>query len=156
MSEEPKSNGRLERWLIPFVIIAFCSVTWWLTTGFEEMPPILKRGIQPSDFPQLILALIIALTTLMTWLDPVRVADAIGSTVWATMGLMAVFAAVTQIDFFLALSVFATGLALIWGERRPAQLATVGIAVPLVVFFLFDRAFEVRFPRGVLTSLWYG
>jgi len=25
-----------------------------------------------------------------------------------------------------------------------------------VVFFLFDLVFRVRFPRGLLTSLWYG
>ena len=41
----------LERWLVPAAIIVFCACAWWVTTGFDRMPPILKRGIQPSDFP---------------------------------------------------------------------------------------------------------
>ena len=72
------------------------------------------------------------------------------------LGLMALFAALTTLDFFLAFGVFAAALAMLWGERRPLLLAVVGVVVPLGVFLLFDLVFEIRFPRGVLTGLWYG
>ena len=146
----------LERWLVPVAIIMFCIGAWWVTTGFDRMPPILKRGIQPSDFPQLIAGLIVFLTLLMMILDPVGVAERVTGRAWSSMALMGVFAALTLVDFFLALSVFAVGLALLWGERRSSILALVGLVVPLGVFFLFDLAFRIRFPRGVLTDLWYG
>jgi hypothetical protein len=146
----------LERWLVPAVIIAFCVGAWWVTTGFDRMPPILKRGIQPSDFPQLIAGLIVFLTLLMMVLDPVRVSDRVAGRAWSSMALMGVFVLVTLVDFFLALAIFAVGLALLWGERRSRVLALVGLIVPGAVFFLFDLVFRIRFPRGLLTSLWYG
>lgn len=151
-----RQKQQFERWLVPALIIALCGAAIWVSTGFDRMPPILKRGIQPADFPQLVAALIVALTLLMVIVDPVRVADRMSGQTWASMGLMGVFGLITFIDFFLALAVFGTGLALLWGERRPALLALVGLAVPAGVFFLFDLAFRIRFPRGVLTGLWYG
>ncbi len=154
MNDKPRLH--IERWLVPAAIIAFCGIAWWITTGFDRMPPILKRGIQPSDFPQLIAGLIIFLTLLMMILDPVRVAERVTGRAWSSMALMGVFALVTLVDFFLALAIFAVGLALLWGERRPSILALVGLVVPVGVFFLFDLAFRIRFPRGLLTSLWYG
>lgn len=146
----------LERWLVPAVIVAFCAAVWWITTGFERMPPILKRGIQPSDFPQLVAALIVFLTILTTIFDPVRVSARIPARTWASMALMALFVLVSLLDFFLALAVFAVSLALVWGERRPRNLVIVGVIVPVGVFLLFDLVFRIRFPRGLLTNLWYG
>lgn len=151
-----KDETHLERWMVPAAIIAFCAVAWWVTMGFDRMPPILKRGIQPSDFPQLIAGLIVFLTLVMLVLDPVRVSKRVAGKTWSSMALMGVFAGVTLIDFFLALALFSVGLALIWGERRSLVLAFVGVVVPVAVFFLFDLAFRIRFPRGLLTNLWYG
>ena len=152
----PDTPRILERWLVPALIIAFCVAAIWATTLFDRMPPILKRGIQPSDFPQLVLGTIILCTALMAWRDPVRAEGVIGAKPWGTLALMAVFVLLTQIDFFLALGVFAAALTVWWGERRIRMIALVGIGVPFFVFFLFDLGFEIRFPRGALTNLWYG
>jgi hypothetical protein len=35
-------------------------------------------------------------------------------------------------------------------------LGLVAIVSPALVFFLFDMVFRIRFPRGLLTNLWYG
>lgn len=156
MSDSNQNRRQLERWLIPLLIILFCVAAFWLTTTFKKMPPILKRGIQPSDFPQLLLGAIIVLTLVMAWIDPVRVKEKLQNTVVGTLVLFAVFAGVTSIDFFLALAVFATGLTFYWGERRISILALVGVGIPVAIFFLFDQVFEIRFPRGLLTNLWYG
>jgi len=156
----PQGSGgkrhQIERWLIPVLIIAFCLAAYWITTTFKTMPPILKRGIQPADFPQLLLGLLIALTLIMVWKDPIQIKEKMR---WATVGTIAlfgVFAALTAIDLFLALGIFAAALAAFWGERRAHTLALIGVGVPLVIFFLFDLGFEIRFPRGLLTNLWYG
>ena len=141
---------------MPALILIFCAAAYFLTTDFERMPPILKRGIQPSDFPQLIAGLIAGLTILMMLRDPVITGNRISRVNWATIGLLPVFAILTAIDFFLALAVTATALAVLWGERRGRILLLVGVAVPVAVFLLFDQLFRIRFPRGILTSLWYG
>ena len=141
---------------MPLAIVLFCAAAFYVSTTFRKMPPILKRGIQPSDFPQLLLISIVGMTLLMAWLDPVRIKEKLQNTVWGTLALFAVFAGVTAVDFFLALSVFALGLTFFLGERRATVLIGVGILVPVAVFFLFDQVFEIRFPRGLLTNLWYG
>ena len=157
LSNTPENRtGRIERLLVPTVIIAFCVGAFWLSTTFKKMPPILKRGMQPSDFPQLLLALIICLTIAMAWFDPVKVRDRLRGTTIGTLAVFAIFAAVTAVDFMLALAVFAVALAAFWGERRIGILALVGLVVPVVIFFLFDQVFEIRFPRGLLTNIWYG
>ncbi len=152
----PAPSSSIARWLVPVFIVVFCLAAIYLTTSFAKMPPILKRGIQPADFPRLICLLIIALTLLMVWRDPVHRTEPLNKTTWLTMVFMVAFAALVQIDLFLALGIFAAGLALLWGERRLHLLAITGLILPVSVFFLFDLVFHIRFPRGLLTSLWYG
>lgn len=153
---DKQQTDKIVRWLVPAIIIGLCAGAIYLTTDFRKMPPILKRGIQPADFPRLVCLLIIGLACLMSWREPAKLKEKITPTSWITILLMIGFALLVQIDLFLALGAFAVALALLWGERRPARLATVGLVVPAAVFFLFDRVFAIRFPRGVLTSLWYG
>ena len=148
--------ARLARWLVPAVLIAFALGAIYISTTFKKMPPILKRGIQPSDFPQLISGLIIFLTLLMAWLDPVKITEKVSRQTLYTLAVMAGFVALMPVDLFLALAVFAFSLSLLWGERRPAMLGLVAVVVPLAIFVVFDQAFQIRFPRGLLTNLWYG
>ncbi|MCE2523530.1 MAG: tripartite tricarboxylate transporter TctB family protein [Rhodobacteraceae bacterium] len=142
--------------LAPVLIIAFCAAAFWLSMTFKKMPPILKRGMQPSDFPQLLLGLLIILTLAMVMFDPIRVRAPIQRKTVGTLAVFCLFAALTAVDFILALAVFATALAAFWGERRVRILALVGLIVPILIFLLFDQVFEIRFPRGVLTNIWYG
>lgn len=156
MALTTEKRRRLEGWLVVALIIAFCVAAFWLSTTFKKMPPILKRGIQPSDFPQLLLIFLIGLTAAMAWFDPIRVRERLQGTTVGTLVLFAAFALLTTIDLFLALAIFAAALAAVWGERRIQVLALVGLVVPVFIFFLFEQVFEIRFPRGLLTNLWYG
>ena len=156
MQTSSEKSARLVRWLVPIALIAFALVAIYISTTFKKMPPILKRGIQPSDFPQLICGLIIFLSVLMVWVDPVRLQERLSRTTLLTVALMAGFVLLFQIDMFIALGAFAAALSALWDERSPAVLAFVGIVMPAAIFFIFDFAFQVRFPRGALTNLWYG
>lgn len=156
MQNVSKRTDWLVRWLVPIALILFACAAIYVSTTFKKMPPILKRGIQPSDFPQLVCGLIIALSLLMAWFDPVRMQERVVTKTWLTIALMAGFALLVSVDLFIALGCFAAALSALWGERRIGVLAGVGLLVPLVIFFLFDQAFQVRFPRGLLTNMWYG
>ncbi len=150
----PKLN--FEHWVVTFVIISFCGATFWISTTFDRMPPILKRGIQPADFPQLILILMLILTVAMIWLDPIVVDKRLDSKTVGSLVLFGVFGGLTFIDLFLALGTVAALLAMFWGERRWQAVVGIGLMMPALIFLLFDQVFEIRFPRGVLTNLWYG
>ena len=152
----PAYSKSLESVAVSLVIIAFCAAAIWLSLSFERMPPILKRGVQPADFPQIVCVGIIFMTLLMMWRDPIRITEPFGSKTLGTLCLMVGFVALCQIDLFLGLAVFAGVLAFYWGERRISQLLLVTFIVPVLVFLLFDQVFEIRFPRGILTNLWYG
>ena len=170
----------MSRYAVPCGIIAFCLGAFYLTTQFDRVPPLLLRGMQPADFPQLVLITIIVLAVVVMIRPGPRTADAgwktstdddadnghegpetvvkhapVSGHVWGSMALLLVFAAVAQIDLFLGLGVFAVSLSWLWGERRWWAFLIVMILAPLFIFFLFDQVFEVRFPRGLLTNLWY-
>lgn len=146
----------LSSFVVPVIILVFCGVAYYLTTTFDRVPPILKRGIQPSDFPQLVIGLIAVLSLYLLWRDREPAPAALPRVVYKTLGLILLFPFVSMIDLFLAIGVFGIALMLIWQERRAFALLISGILVPTAIFFLFDLVFEVRFPRGLITNLWYG
>ena len=159
----------MNRFIVPLGLIIFCGLTFWQTTQFDRVPPILLRGMQPADFPQMVLLLIVSLCVGLLYQalrnvqqEPTTDAGADDFTramsfnVWKTMGLFLVFAAIAPVDLFLGLGVFALCLTALWGERRLWALVLVCLISPLFIFLLFDQVFEIRFPRGILTNLWYG
>ena len=159
----------MNRFIVPLGLIIFCGLTFWQTTQFDRVPPILLRGMQPADFPQMVLLLIVSLCVGLLYQalrnvqqEPTTDAGADDFTramsfnVWKTMGLFLVFAAIAPVDLFLGLGVFALCLTALWGERRFRALVLVSLISPLFIFLLFDQVFEIRFPRGILTNIWYG
>lgn len=144
------------RYTVPCGIIVFCMLAYWLSLQFDRVPPILLRGMQPEDFPQLVLLLIMALCVLVMVFDRPIDHGPVGLNVWKSLGLFVVFALLAQIDLFLGLGVFAGALAWAWGERRLWGIGLVALVNPALIFLLFDQVFRIRFPRGLLTNLWYG
>ena len=160
MQSEPEKTEAtrrdISRIAVPLGIIAFCAWAFWLSTQFDRVPPILKRGMQPSDFPQLVIGLIVVLSVFLLFRDTSKAPERLTKMVQMTMGLLIGFVLIAEIDLFLGLGLFAASLTVLWGERRLWAILLVGIAAPIVIFFLFDGIFEVRFPRGLLTNFWYG
>lgn len=155
MHNRPGSRRPAARLLPAAGMLVFCVIAFRLTMQFDRVPPILKRGIEPSDFPQLVIGLIGLLCIAGLFTDQSAPPEKLPGVVWRTLLAMAGFAAVAQADLFLGLGLFAAALAFLWGERRAPALMALGAGLPLAVFF-FDVVFEIRFPRGILTNLWYG
>jgi putative tricarboxylic transport membrane protein len=112
--------------------------------------------MQPEDFPQMVLLLIMALSVLVMIFDKPIENDPMTFNVWSSLGLFVVFALLSRIDLFLGLGVFAGALAYTWGERRLLGIGLVSVLSPTLIFLLFDQVFQIRFPRGLLTNIWYG
>ncbi|MEM7046616.1 MAG: tripartite tricarboxylate transporter TctB family protein [Pseudomonadota bacterium] len=150
----PGGRRSRPRW-VPLVILALAAGAFYLTTTFDEVPAILKRGMQPADFPQLMIGLIAGLALWLLWRERSGEPPAVPRIVSITMAMLIIFPFLALVDLFGGLAIFSVALSFLWGERRPLALATVALLVPLMVFFLFDIVFEIRFPRGILTNLWY-
>ena len=153
---EAPRRGAVTGLIAPAAILVFCAAAYWQTTTFDRVPPILKRGIQPADFPQLVILLMAGLAIWVAATERAPAPPPPPRPALLSLALLPGFVLLAHLDLFLALGAFGLCLARLWGERRLWAQATVCVAVPLCVFLLFDLVFEVRFPRGLLTNLWYG
>jgi hypothetical protein len=148
-------------WAVPLVIFIFCAVVAYLTTTFEEAADIIVgHAMQPRNFP-LFLMVVIALLNLVLIVQmlrtPPRTRPRVTYQTWLTVALFALFYVVTvYLDMFIALALVLFIMCLSWGERRLTVATLVALVTPATIFFLFDLVLQVRFPRGVLTNLYYG
>ncbi len=148
-------------WLVPLVIFAFCGVVTYFALNLDTAPAIvIGEAMQPRSFPIFLMGLIAFLNAILIY----QLAN--GSRMphprqmpqtWITMLLMIVFYGLTTyVDMFVGLMVVIFVMCLVWGERRYWLAAMVAIVTPVTIFFLFDLVLKIRFPRGILTELYYG
>ncbi len=148
-------------WLVPALIFVFCGVVVYFALQLDTAPAIvIGEAMQPRSFPIFLMGLIAVLNTVL-------IVQLVGGErmphprqtpqTWLSMVLMAVFYAIsTYVDMFVALATVIFIMCIVWGERRYWLAGLVAILTPVSIFFLFDLVLQVRFPRGVLTELYYG
>ena len=148
-------------WLVPAVIFAFCAAVTYLALQLDEAPAIvIGEAMQPRSFPIFLMVLIALLNAILIWQmangNPMpRVSQP--PTTWISMALMLVFYVLTTyVDMFVALIVVIFAMCIAWGERRLWLAGLVALVTPATMFFLFDLVLRIRFPRGILTNLYYG
>ena len=145
--------------IVSFVIIIFSLILFYFTFYFDEVPPILNRGIQPATFPKGLLIIIISLTLILYFFslkNPWKKQTALPKTFSYTLIILILFAIIAKtLDFFLGLSFFSFTISYFWGERRKLLLFFVAVIFPLLVFIFFATILNLRFPGGILTDLYY-
>ncbi|MEV8465370.1 tripartite tricarboxylate transporter permease [Fluviibacterium sp. DFM31] len=117
-----------------FLLGTFAVSNWafWLSTQFDRVPPILKRGMQPSDIPQLVIRLIIFLGIWLLFRETSLAPERLTMRVQMTTGPLIGCVLIAEIDLIPGLELFAVSLAARWGERRfwtVALWALPGLAV---------------------------
>lgn len=147
--------------VVPGFIFVFCAVIVGLSLTFDKAPPIIVgKAMQPRSFPIFLAGVIAALNCVLIWQilrEPSRESRREPMQTWLTMLLLGVFYLIAStLDFFLGIAVVMFLICLVWGERRIWLAAVLAVVLPLAVFFFFDLVLEVRFPRGLLTELYYG
>ena len=142
-----------------FVIVFVSSILLYFTFSFEEVPPILNRGIQPATFPKALLILIISLSLIVYFLSikvPWKIEKKLPNSFYITLVSFIIFSAISvTLDFFLGISVLSILVSFFWGERRIFYLFLVSIIFPLVVFIFFETILGLRFPNGIITNFYY-
>jgi len=142
-----------------FIIVVISSILLYLTFTFEEVPPILNRGIQPATFPKALLILIIVLSLVVYFLSikkPWQIDKNLPNAFYITLASFVIFSVVGIIlDFFLGISILSILVSYFWGERRIFYLFLVAIIFPIIVFIFFETILGLRFPGGIITNLYY-
>ena len=142
-----------------FIIVVISSILLYLTFTFEEVPPILNRGIQPATFPKALLILIIVLSLVVYFLSikkPWQIDKNLPNAFYITLASFVIFSVVgTILDFFLGISILSILVSYFWGERRIFYLFLVAIIFPIIVFIFFETILGLRFPGGIITNLYY-
>ena len=144
--------------VISIIVIISC-ILLYLTFTFEEVPPILNRGIQPATFPKALLILIIVLSLVVYFLSikkPWQIDKNLPNAFYITLASFVIFSVVGIIlDFFLGISILSILVSYFWGERRIFYLFLVAIIFPTIVFIFFETILGLRFPSGIITNLYY-
>jgi hypothetical protein len=157
--EAPAPGGRLRsEYMILVAIGLFGLWVLYLTTTFHRPPPILSPGLLPHVFPQLLVYVLFALAVVMALQasrhPPVR-RPPVPWIVPGSAAMVAVFVVLAEIDLFIGFVAFFLGLSWLWGERRVLPMVIVAVSLPMAIFLLFDQVLVVRFPRGLLTNIYY-
>ncbi|MEM7749747.1 MAG: tripartite tricarboxylate transporter TctB family protein [Pseudomonadota bacterium] len=158
---DPRQSRTFSDWLVPLVIFAFCGVVTYFALHLDTAPAIvIGEAMQPRSFPIFLMVLIALLNAVLIYQlvnggrmpHPSQMPQT-----WITMLLMVVFYGLTTyVDMFVGLMVVIFVMSLVWGERRYWLAAMVAFVTPVTIFFLFDLVLKIRFPRGILTELYYG
>ena len=142
-----------------FVILFFSIFKFFITFTFDEVPPILNRGIQPATFPKALLILIISLTCLVYYFSfksPWTKKKKLEKPFFLTLFVFILFILIAKfIDFFLAIGSLSFLISYFWGERKILFLLMVSILFPIIVFIFFETILGLRFPGGIITNLYY-
>ena len=142
-----------------FIILLFSIISFFITFTFDEVPPILNRGIQPATFPKILLVLIFFLTCLVYYLSfksPWKNNEILEKPFFLTLFVLILFVIIAKfIDFFLAIGSLSLLISYFWGERNIYFLLMVSILFPIIVFIFFETILGLRFPGGILTNLYY-
>ena len=146
---------------MPAVLAIFSCAVIWLSLQLEESPPmIVGDSMQPRVFPIFLMAVnlvLIGCLVIQVMQKPPAKIQLEGVATWGSIAMLPVFYALTvSLDMFIGIAVVMFALCFLWGERRVWVAALVALVTPAGVFFLFDLVLIVRFPRGVLTSIYYG
>ena len=146
--------------IVPAVIAVFSVAVIAVALQLEESPPmIVGDSLQPRAFPIFLMSinlLLVGFLVAQVMRTPPETLPFEGMYLGLD-GVVSLFYLLTvYLDMFIGIAVVMFALSFLWGERRIYVAALVALVTPVSVFFLFDLVLRVRFPRGVLTSLYYG
>jgi hypothetical protein len=138
---------------VALVILLVVAILYALTWSFEDAPRALARGMQPREFPQLVLGAI-AFMAVLILLRPEPVRSRGEGTDRRTVGLTVLACTVCVLLFehlgvILTLVLFGAFLPIAWNERRYVMVAVYAVAFPLVVWGLFRGILGVHFPGSI-------
>ena len=146
---------------VPATISIFSIIIIYLALDIETSPPmIVGDSMQPRSFPIFLMVLNLVLAALLIWQgfseEPKKWAPLNKTTIGSFVLFPLFYVLTTYIDILIGLAVVLSLMSFFWGERRIWVAAAVGLITPAALFFLFNYVLSIRFPRGMVTNIFYG
>lgn len=146
---------------VSVLLLAACSVLYYVTSTFEEVSPLFAQDMPPERFPRMLLWFIAILTLLLPFekklrgeagkvLDKARERPARPIVYLSVAFLVVVVMSIEIIGTFFVLVAVCLGLPLIWGERRWKILIPFVLLFPAAVMLLFSNVLGVYFATGLI------
>ena len=148
-------------YFVPFLLAVFSVIVIAISFQLDTSPEmIVGDSMQARSFPIFLmvlnLILIVVLTFQLSKSNP-KTTTLEKFPTWGSILLFALFYLLTvYTDMFIGIFLVMFLMCRLWGEKRLwVSLLTASIT-PALIFMLFDFVLKIRFPRGLLTNIYYG
>jgi len=140
------------------VLLGFCGLVYWLTTGIPEVPAMLSQNVPPTFFPRIVISVIAVLSLSLVFgglrkvagdADKIDPAVPVTATIIILAGVL-----VTYLGTFVTLALVTVALPLAWGERRLWAIGCLALGLPISIYLVFSIALGIRFPPAQILS-WF-
>ena len=143
------------------IFLAFFSIAIILISLQLDISPemIVGDSMQARSFPIFLMAINLILISVL-FLQffknyPEKIELEIFTT-WFSMFLFLLFYFLTiTTDMFIGITVCMFLMGYTWGEKRLWVNLCNAVITPGLIFLLFDSVLKIRFPRGLLTNMYY-
>ena len=148
-------------YITPIFLALFSIAIIFISAQIDTSPEmIVGDSMQARTFPIFLMAInliLISVLSLQFFKNyPKRIELEIFTT-WFTMFLSLLFYFLTiTTDMFIGITVCMFLMGYAWGEKRLWVNICNAIITPGAIFILFDYVLQIRFPRGILTNIYYG
>ena len=148
-------------YITPIFLALFSIAIILISAQLDTSPEmIVGDSMQARTFPIFLMAInliLISVLSLQFFKNyPKRIELEIFTT-WFTMLLFLLFYFLTiTTDMFIGITVCMFLMGYTWGEKRLWVNICNAIITPGAIFILFDYVLQIRFPRGILTNIYYG
>ena len=148
-------------YITPIFLALFSIAIILISLQLDTSPEmIVGDSMQARSFPIFLMAInliLISVLFLQFFKNYPKIIELEIFTTWFSMFLFLLFYFLTiTTDMFIGITVCMFLMGYTWGEKRMWVNLSNAIITPGLIFILFDYVLRIRFPRGILTNIYYG
>ena len=148
-------------YIVPLFLSVFSIIVIGIALQLDTSPEmIVGDSMQARSFPIFLMALNLILIGFLTFQLSRNFPEKITLEkfpTWGSILLFILFYLLTvYTDMFIGIFLVMFLMCRLWGEKRTWVALLTASITPTLVFLLFDFVLKIRFPRGILTNIYYG
>ena len=148
-------------YIVPLTLAAFSLIIIGIALQLDTSPEmIVGDSMQARSFPIFLMVLNLILIGVLTFQlskSSPKSTPVEKFPTWGSILLFVLFYLLTvYTDMFIGIFLVMFLMCRLWGEKRIWVSILISSITPGLIFLLFDFVLKIRFPRGLLTNIYYG